>query len=103
MSGIPSIDRFRTSVYFADAGGGEWEVVDARRRGDGRLWEQYPGLPDAELRYFVRRGAYQGSQSRSVLEVRRYRFAGGETTWFIAEEWQRQLDAGADRTPVRLT
>jgi hypothetical protein len=30
------------------------EVVDARRRGDGRLWTQYTGVADAQLGYFVR-------------------------------------------------
>lgn len=62
-------------------------VEDARRRDDGILWRQYPGSDDAQIRYFIRREAV----TRRVLEIRRYRFAAGESRWFVAEAWAEQL------------
>lgn len=91
---VPTITRDRTWVWFTSSDGLEWEVFDAERRRDGRLWRAYPSVPAAERRYFVRRGEHCGTQERPVVEVRRYRFRAGESHWFDAVQWDHQL-AGA--------
>lgn len=93
----PLIERIKTEVYFIDATGVEWQVLDARRRRDRRMWKQYPGCDDAELRYFVRYTPVDGANRRAAVEVRRYRFAKGESRWFVAAEWQRQIAAAVVR------
>lgn len=95
----PLIERIKTEVYFTDANGLEWEVVDARRRRDHKLRKQYPGTEDAELRYFVRYQPRDGANPRRAIEIRRYRFGAGESRWYIAAEWQRQLEAAELRPP----
>ncbi len=87
----PLIERIKTEVYFTDANGVEWEVVDARRRADGKMWRQYPGSEDAQLRYFIRYAPKNGATPKRALEIRRYRFADGESRWFVAEAWAEQL------------
>ena len=93
---MPAIDRIKTEVYFTDANGVEREVVDARRRSDGRLWKQYPGCADAQLRYFVLYQPRDGLNQRAVLEVRKYRFRKADSRWFQADLFQEQF-ARAER------
>jgi hypothetical protein len=87
----PRIERIKTEVYFADAAGVEWQVIDGRRVG-GRLRRQYPGSDDAQLRYFVRFTPVNGANARRAIEVRRYRFDPDDSRWFTPELWQLQLD-----------
>lgn len=93
----PRIERVKTSVYFVDAAGVEWEVVDARRRGDGKLWRQYPGTEDAHRRYFIRYTPIDGAHDRRPLEVRRFDFEPDDTRWFVPDVWQLQLDLADER------
>src|SRR3954464_15859600 len=94
----PAIERVKTEVYFTDSAGVEWEVADARRRGDGRLWRQYAGCPDAQYRYFVR-CEYRGTFPKIVRELRRYRFQPDESRWYQPDLWQDQLE-GSEVRPV---
>lgn len=89
--GEPLIERLKTEVYFTDVDGVEWVVIEARRRYDGKLWTQYPGIEDAEIRYFTRYTPPDGANLRRPLEVRRYRFSSGESRWYDAQRWQVQL------------
>lgn len=88
----PRIERIKTSVYFTDANGVEWEVVDASRRGGRRWWRQYPGIDTAERRYFVRYSPINGANPRRAIEVRRYVFEPDDTRWFVEHVWQLQLE-----------
>jgi hypothetical protein len=88
----PRIDRIKTEVYFTDAAGVEWQVIDARRRGDGRLWRQYPGDDDADRRYFVRYTPIDGANARRAIEVRRYQFEEDDSRWFQPDLWQVHLE-----------
>lgn len=96
----PQIERIKTEVYFTDRSGLEWQVVDARRRRDGRLWKQYAGCDDAQLRYFVRYTPIDGANARRAVEVRRYDFRAGESRWFVADAWQLQLELADIRPPA---
>lgn len=96
----PTIERIKTEVYFTDADGVEWEVVDARRRRDGRWWKQYPGLEDAQRRYFLRYTPINGAEARRALEVRRYDFEPDDTRWFVEHVWQLQLQLSNRRDTV---
>lgn len=98
---MPQIERIKTEVYFTDSRGTEWEVVDARRRADGKLWRQYPGVADAELRYFVRYQPRDGLNLRSIVEVRRYRFDGNESRWFQADLFEQQIRVSERRSALR--
>lgn len=93
----PAIERIKTSVFFTDAEGVEWEVTDARRRADRKLWRQYPGGDDAQLRYFVRYTPINGAEARRAIEIRRYRFDVDDSRGFIPELWQIQLDMAVER------
>lgn len=88
----PRIERIKTECYFTDAGGVEWEVVDARRRRDGHWWKQYPGGTDAQRRYFVRYSPIDGANERRAIETRRYTFEADDSRWFQADLFQMQLD-----------
>src|ERR1041385_6896846 len=92
----PRIERIKTEVYFTDATGVEWEVTDARRRRDGRLWKQYAGCDDARYRYFVRY-EYRGAFPKIIREIRRYRFRSEDSRWYQADLCQEQLDKAEPR------
>ena len=95
----PEIIRDRTWVWFRDAGGVEWQVVDASRRGGQRWWKEHAGTDWAERRYFVRYSEIDGSKPRRAIDVRRYDFRRDESRWFVAELWQSQLERSAVRQP----
>lgn len=88
----PQIDRIKTEVYFTDVGGVEWQVVDARWRRDGKLRLQYPGIEDAQRRYFIRYSPIDGANARRPIQVRRYRFEDDDSRWFQPDLFQLQLD-----------
>ena len=95
----PEIIRDRTWVWFRDAAGVEWQVVDASRRGGQRWWKEHAGTDWAERRYFVRYSEIDGSKPRRAIDVRRYDFRRDESRWFVAELWQSQLERSAVRQP----
>ena len=92
----PRIDRVKTEVYFVDAHGTEWRVLDLERRPDGRWRETYPTAAGATYRSF-RRQRLRGQWTPIDLEVRVYRFRPGEDRWFVAGIWQKQVEAAVLR------
>lgn len=88
----PRIERIKTEVYFTDAAGIEWKVMDRWPRDFwGGLVDRYPGEARAAERIFTRWERVDGSHTPRLLETRRYQFNDGETRWFIAEKWAEQL------------